>query len=112
VWWAASQDGRHLYVVTRLKSGKIKRLRREPYVLLAACRRGDAVGPVFEATARIMARLESHPAEEAILRRYGWLTRVFQLAWWLTRQPPVFLEIAPRGFVARGFALVLTPGVI
>jgi PPOX class probable F420-dependent enzyme len=71
--WHAEHAGR-LYVFTAGGSGKVKRLRRDPRVRLAACDvRGRVHGSWWDGRARLLA----DPAREragyaALSRKYGW----------------------------------------
>ena len=53
VWFGEDED--KIYVMTRSDSGKYKRIRNNPHVLVAPCTmRGKITGPTFAATARIL----------------------------------------------------------
>ncbi len=70
VWFARVDD--KLYVYTSAKSGKVKRIRRNPVVTVAPCTAsGRVTGPAQEACARIMGDDEGRLAREAIDRKYG-----------------------------------------
>jgi uncharacterized protein len=87
VWFG--EKGDKLYVMTRSDSGKYKRIRNNPKVLIASCTmRGKITGPQFPATARIL------PAED-----WGWARKTIERKYWLARIPffwskqNVYLEI-------------------
>lgn len=79
--WVAPLDGRdgtRLVLVTEDTTGKVKRLRREPRVLLAPCSvRGRAYGRPVDATAALLPEAEVAAAERALATKHGVLFRVF-----------------------------------
>jgi len=90
LWFA--EGGGKLYFMTRNDSGKYKRIRNNPKVLVAPCNmRGTVTGPDFPATARILPREQWTAAKRLINRKY-WLAR---LPFWSSRNE--FLEIEFRG---------------
>ena len=88
VWFAESNN--KLYVMTNPTSGKCKRIRNKPQVMVAPCTiRGKITGPEFPAAARILPEAEGRPARELIRAKY-WLARVP----FLWSKSNVYLEIA------------------
>ncbi len=74
VWFG--EDSGKLYVMTRSDSGKFKRIRNHPKVVIAPCTiRGRITGPEFAATARILPPPEWPRARRTIHHKY-WLARV------------------------------------
>jgi len=74
VWFGEADD--KIYVMTRSDSGKYKRIRNNPHVLLAPCTmRGKITGPTFAATARILPEADWPVARSTIQKKY-WLTRI------------------------------------
>lgn len=75
--WIASRDGA-LLVYTNRNSWKVKRIRNNPKVRLAACSmRGEVRGPWMDATARIVEdEAERDRAIGAFLKKYGWQMRL------------------------------------
>jgi PPOX class probable F420-dependent enzyme len=78
--WVA-RDGAELVVYTNRNSGKVKRIRREGRVRLAAC---DARGKVRGEWLEASARLRDEPAARergitAIVRKYGWQAQLVML---------------------------------
>ncbi|MFD4293223.1 PPOX class F420-dependent oxidoreductase [Rhodococcus sp. NPDC058505] len=75
--WAAA-DGDRLLMWTVTESWKVKRIRRNPRVTVAACdARGNPKGAAVEASAEILDLSGSDHARDAIAKRYGilgWLT--------------------------------------
>ncbi|CRK51106.1 conserved hypothetical protein [Rhodococcus sp. RD6.2] len=71
--WAAL-DGDRLLMWTVTDSWKVKRIRRNPRVTVAACDvRGNPKGPAVEATAEILDVAGTDLARDAIAKRYGLL---------------------------------------
>jgi uncharacterized protein len=96
--WAAAAGGR-LYVRTEREAGKVKRLRREPRLLVAPCTlRGKPLGAPFEATARVLETRLEPLAENALARRYGLGREIFERAMDLLRVDMCYLEIIPGGW--------------
>jgi uncharacterized protein len=78
-----AQEANTLYVFTFAGAGKEKRVRQNPYVLLAACTlTGKITGPTIEAQAHRLtdADAEAH-AEKLLARKYG-ITWPLSLAVW------------------------------
>jgi PPOX class probable F420-dependent enzyme len=75
--WVVSDDGRRLLVWTGAKTWKVRRIRRDPRVLVArSSLRGSERGPRFSGRARIVA----DPGIAALLRqKYGWQKRALDL---------------------------------
>lgn len=79
--WIAEAGGT-LYVYTNRRSGKVKRLRREPRVRLAPCDvRGGLRGEWVEATGRLCEdAAEAARGFDALRRKYGWQLRAVLFA--------------------------------
>jgi uncharacterized protein len=93
--WAACGDGA-LYVRSERASGKVKRLRRDPRLLVAPCTaRGKPLGAPLEASARVLAREQEPVAERALATRYGLGRELFERAMDLMRVDMCYLEIIP-----------------
>ncbi len=85
--WFAEGDGK-LYVKTRSDSGKYKRTRNNPSVMVAPCTmRGKVTGQDVPATARILPRDRWAYAGQLIRAKY-WLAR---LPFWSSKNE--YLEI-------------------
>ena len=68
--WFAEAEGK-LCLFTNPKSGKAKRIRNNPRVLIAPCTmRGKVTGPEFDATTRILASPESDEARKIMKAKY------------------------------------------
>ena len=79
VWFGIQGD--RLYIRTGAQDGKVKRIRRDPRVLLAPCNfRGRPLGRPMTATARILASHEDHRAERALRRNYGLGRSIYRLS--------------------------------
>jgi uncharacterized protein len=72
--WVVSDDGERLLVWSAASTWKVRRIRRDPRVLVApASYRGKERGERIEATARVIA----DPGIDDLLRqKYGWQKRV------------------------------------
>jgi PPOX class probable F420-dependent enzyme len=93
--WAAA-DGGALYVRSERASGKVKRLRRDPRMLIAPSdARGKPLGSPLEALARVLAPEQEPRAERALAQRYGLGRVAFELAMDLLRVDMCYLEITP-----------------
>ena len=83
------EDDTKLYVMARGDSGKVKRLRNNPQVLIAPCSvRGKIKGPEFTGAARILPP-EDFPRASAAVRKKYWLARVS----FLWSKQNVYLEV-------------------
>jgi uncharacterized protein len=91
--WAAEADGL-LYVRSERAAGKLKRLRRDPRLLVAPCTvRGRPLGAPFAATARMLGREEEPIAERALTNRYGLGRELFERTMDIMRVDMCYLEI-------------------
>lgn len=71
VWAAPLGDGR-LVMVTQDTTGKVKRLRREPRVLLAPCSsRGKPYGRPVDGTAELLPADQLPEVERVLAAKYG-----------------------------------------
>jgi|SRR5689334_7503793 len=74
VWFAEFNN--KLYVMTRLDSGKCKRLRNNPRAKVAPCTiRGKVTGAAFDAVVKILQASDAPVGRRAIRAKY-WLARV------------------------------------
>lgn len=99
--WAAEQDGR-LYVRSERSSGKVKRLRRDPRLLVAPCTvRGEPLGAPLEARARVLGAEDETLAETALATRYGAGRALFEWMMDRLRVDMCYLEIVPQAWPRR-----------
>jgi uncharacterized protein len=92
--WFGLADGK-LYFRTYADTAKLKRIRRNPRVLVGPCDvRGKPKGPMIEARARLLEPGEEPAAEQAIRSNYG-LFRRFYLAGFSGRVPDTYVEVTP-----------------
>lgn len=93
--WAA-RAGETLYVRSERSSGKVKRLRRDPRMLIAPCTvRGRPLGAPLEASASVLGAAREAVAERALASRYGHGRALFERAMDLLRIDMCYLEITP-----------------
>jgi uncharacterized protein len=94
--WAAEADG-VFYVRSERASGKVKRLRRDPRMLIAPCTvRGRPLGKPLEASARLLEGVEEElRAERALAGSYGLGRALFERIMDLLRVDMGYLEITP-----------------
>jgi uncharacterized protein len=75
--WVVSDDGTRLLVWTGASTWKVRRIRSNPDVLVAASGfRGKEVGPRHQGRARVIHDLDIEPL---IRRKYGWQRRLLDL---------------------------------
>jgi uncharacterized protein len=88
--WVVSDDGKRLLVWSYASTWKVKRVRRDPRVLVAKSNyRGSEQGPRIEGVARILPDFDVQPLIRA---KYGWQKRLLEL---LSRgAPPPSVVIA------------------
>lgn len=71
------RDGDELNVITQKNSGKVKRIRNNPQVLLAPCdARGRLKGDAVAGTATLLDADRSQVIAQRITQRYGLLGRI------------------------------------
>jgi PPOX class probable F420-dependent enzyme len=95
VWFV--QEGAALYVRTVANSGKVKRIRNNGQVNIAACKMdGALLGEWLSAKAREMKDEETGRKVNHLLdRKYGLMKKMFALASALQRRQYTVLEIKP-----------------
>lgn len=95
VWAAVGDDGR-LYVRSERAAGKVKRLRRDPRLLVAPCTvRGRPLGAPFEARARVLDSHEEPLAERILASRYGFGRALFEWSVDRGKVDMCYLQITP-----------------
>jgi uncharacterized protein len=103
--WVVSDNGERLLVWTGAGTWKVKRIRRDPRVLVApADYRGRELGPRAEAQARVLGPEAADVVVPLLRRKYGWQRRALEIQGRLTsllrRRPPaapVYLELSEAG---------------
>jgi uncharacterized protein len=94
VWFAAV--GGKIYVTTARDSGKVKRIRNNPELIIApSTRLGWPIGFDMAARARVLTPAEQAPAQRALRAKYGWQMRLYELIERLPGHAHVYLEIVP-----------------
>lgn len=74
VWFAES--GGVIYVYSLADAGKVKRIRNNPHIRVAACDvRGRLKGNWVNATARVVDEAEAERGHRLLNQKYGWLKR-------------------------------------
>jgi uncharacterized protein len=75
--WVVSDDGRRLLIWTHASTWKVKRIRRDPRVLVAKSDyRGRERGPRLEGHAQI---IDDVNVQKLIRKKYGWQKRLLEL---------------------------------
>ena len=102
--WSVS-DGSRLFALTDLHSAKVRRIRRNPRVLVAPCRvNGTTRGEPVPAHAEVLTAVEDLERVQRLLKeRYRVSYRVVMLFYRLGRR------LRGRTSVAEGAALAITP---
>lgn len=94
VWFA--EDGGVVYVFTNGETGKVKRVRNNPQVVVApADARGTPLGIASPGHARIVTGVEAKRADAALARKYGLLKWLFTLVARVRGQTAVYLAVRP-----------------
>ena len=79
--WVVSDDGERLLVWSAARTWKVRRIRRNPRVLVAPANfRGKELGARIEATARV---IDYERVDELLRQKYGWQKRALD---WLNRR--------------------------
>jgi PPOX class probable F420-dependent enzyme len=74
--WVVSDDGRRLLVWTHATTWKVRRIRRDPRVLVAESNyRGRERGPRLEGTAQLVDNVD---VQQLIREKYGWQKRLLE----------------------------------
>jgi PPOX class probable F420-dependent enzyme len=102
VWFVS--DGRRLFALTDLHSAKVRRMRRNPRVLVAACRaNGELRGEPLAARAEVLtATPDLERVQQLLMERYKLSYRLVMLIYRLGRR------LRGRPSVADGAALAIT----
>ena len=103
--WVVSDDGRRLLVWTGAETWKVKRIRRDPRVWIAASdARGNVRGDAVAGTARLLGPEAGDLVQRLLRAKYGLLKRGLDafnnLTRMLARRPrpaAEYIEIVPAG---------------
>ena len=94
VWFGL--DGDSLVLRTETASGKVRRVRRDPRVLVAPCSvRAKPLGPAAEGRARVLDESDWPRAEAALDAHYGLPRRLFEAPGDRLGLELVYLQIDP-----------------
>ena len=92
VWFAEDQGV--LYVYTLANAGKVKRIRRNPRIRIAACpMRGTVTGPWVEAEASIVDATTASHGHALLRHTYGWMKGIGDLVSRLMHRERVVIAI-------------------
>lgn len=96
--WAAPLDGK-LVMGTQDGTYKVKRLRNNPRVRIAACNRSgqEILGPWYDGSARIVEPSEAPRGDAALNAKYGLLRRAMMFFGKIAGRKPVIIEITLDG---------------
>jgi PPOX class probable F420-dependent enzyme len=102
VWFVS--DGERLFALTDLHSAKVRRIRRNPHVLIASCRPGGKLRrePVPARVEVLTATPQLERVQELLIERYKLSYRVVMLIYRLGRR------LRGQRSVADGAALAIT----
>jgi len=93
--WFVEENG-VLYVRTLARSGKVKRVRNNPHVRVAACdARGNLKGTWLEARALLADETEAAHANDLLNRKYGLMKRAFDLMGLIRKESYAVIKIMP-----------------
>ena len=94
VWFA--QDGEKLYVMTGAGTSKVRRIHRNAQVEVAPCTiNGALLGASLEAMAVILSDDQKIRANHALIHKYGWQKRIYDLGYILRLKKRTWIEITP-----------------
>lgn len=92
VWFV--EYNRELCFTTEASSGKVKRLRRNPSVMVAPCRvNGELLGEWYPARARLLQADEIAAVKKIYARKYGLMKKAFDLMGLLRKTERVFIAL-------------------
>src|SRR5215208_1968025 len=96
VWFGLERD--RVYINTRARNAKLKRIRRDPHVRVGPCSlRGKPLGPLAECSARVVPPAEEEAAEAAVRSNYGLVRRAYYATFGGRGDPTVYVEISAGG---------------
>lgn len=96
VWFALDGDDR-LYFRTAAEAAKVRRLGRDPSVLVCpASSRGRPLGPAIAGVARVATDHEAEHAETSLAAAYGFGRAAFERTIGSWAGPTVYVVVRPR----------------
>lgn len=111
VWFGLDEAGR-LYFRTGADVAKVRRIRRNPRVLVAPCTvRGKPLGPSFEGTARVVPASDKEHAEAAIQANYGLGRRMYERMADAVGGDEAYVEVVPGTAPSNGMSARMTQDV-
>jgi PPOX class probable F420-dependent enzyme len=97
VWMAVDGQGRG-YLHTDGSSGKVKRIRANPEVLITISTiRGRPKGPVLKGKARVLPKEEWAHAEETLASGYGFERKAYNAVSRMADDKQAYVEVVPGG---------------
>ena len=97
VWMAVDSQGRG-YVHTEGSSGKAKRIRTNPEVLITVSNvRGKPKGRVLKGKARVLPKEEWAHAEETLVSAYGFERKAYNAVFRMAEDKRAYVEVVPEG---------------
>ena len=100
VWFGL--EGDRVYINTRERNAKLKRIRRDSHVRVGPCSfRGKPLGPLVEGSARVVPVAEEGPAETALRSNYGLVRRIYYSFFGSRGDPTVYIEVAATPGIGR-----------
>lgn len=110
--WFGLDAQESLYVFTDAGSGKVRRIRADPHVLVCpATMKGRPTGPLTAGLARVLPGGEQERAEQALKANYGLGRRLYDgLLTPTMRVPMVYLEVKAEAQMGAGAAPVADTG--
>lgn len=100
--WFLEDNNRLLYIVTDSKSGKVKRIRKNPYVRVVPCSyKGNPEGRWFDAEATLLEEDGASEIKSMLNHKYGLLGKMARFYHRITRmkqtQVVIRVRIRPQG---------------
>ena len=95
VWFGVDSSGR-VYIQTSKETGKVKRIRNAPSVLIAASGfRGRPKGPTLRGTARVVPESEWDHAERTLAAAYGIGRKIYDRVFSMPDSMKAYIEVSP-----------------
>jgi PPOX class probable F420-dependent enzyme len=96
VWVAVDSQGRG-YLHTEGSSGKVKRIRSNPEVLITISNvRGKPKGSVLKGKARVLPKEEWVHAEETLASAYGFERKAYNAVFRMAEDKQTYIEVVPE----------------